>query len=205
MLRPDNSRSSDELDEAAKSLLKGCLQHFRSGVTRVKKISGAVPPSLADAFEARALALLKADDVEQFALRAKVILRDFPKTEAWLRWWMRPSHASMLFVSQRIMEPAIWESIPDTTNAEEAMHWKLYAAAGRNHELLEGMYALYSVALYYQRIYTGSLSTTSLLCITILLIADVPCNRWYTHSLWQGRTMEGYCSADWADEAFSSP
>ena len=157
LLHLDNTRSSEELHEASLLLLKGCLQHFRSGVTRVKKISGAVPPSLADAFEARALALLQGDDVKQFLSCTKVILCDFPKTEAWLWWWMRSSHASLLFVSQRRMEPELWESIPDTTNVEEVMHWKLYVAAGCNHDFLEGMYALYSVASYYQRIYSASL------------------------------------------------
>ena len=127
LLYLDNTRSSEELHKASLLLLKGCLQHFCSGVTRVKKISGAIPPALADAFEAQALALLQADNVEQFLSRTKVILHDFPKTEAWLQWWMRPSHASMLFVSLHRMEPELWESIPDTTNAEEAMHWKLDA------------------------------------------------------------------------------
>ena len=116
---------------------------------------------MADAFEERALALLKAYDLDQFVSRAQVILHDFPKTEAWLWWWLRPSHASMLFVSEHVMEPDIWESIPDTTNAEEAMHWKLYAAAGHNHEFLEGIYALHSVASYYQCLYTASLSMIS--------------------------------------------
>jgi hypothetical protein len=126
-LCPESTQSLEELDQAVKALLKGCLQHFHAGVTHVKRISGAVPPSMANAFEECALALLKADDSDQFASCVQVILQDFLKTEAWLWWWMRPSHASMLFVSECVMEPDIWESIPDTTNAEEAMHWKLYA------------------------------------------------------------------------------
>lgn len=143
----------------AKDLLRGCLQHFRAGVTRIKKISGVVPPNHAVGFEARALGLLKASDKADFQRRAQVLLRDFPKTEPWLRWWMRDTHAAMLFESERRMDPAIWDSIPETTNAEEAMHWKLYAAAGRNHALMEGLCALSSVAAYFERLYTASLRT----------------------------------------------
>jgi hypothetical protein len=51
------------------------------------------------------------------------------------------------------MDIAIWDAIPTTTNAEEAMHWKLYAARGRNHLFMEGLRALYSVAAYYERTY----------------------------------------------------
>ena len=63
----------------------------------------------------------------------------YPDVAPWLSWWVRDEVASMLFTSQRRMEPAIWDSIPDTTNAEEAMHWKLYASIGRDHSLMEGI------------------------------------------------------------------
>ncbi|KAJ7719645.1 hypothetical protein B0H16DRAFT_1278560, partial [Mycena metata] len=108
---------------------RGCTQHFRAGVTRVKKISAVIPPGQADAFEFRVLALLTAADSEEFQARADAVIRDFPKTESWLGWWMRKSHAMMLFASERRMDPEIWDSIPDSTNAEEALHWKLYCAA----------------------------------------------------------------------------
>jgi len=43
-----------------------------------------------------------------------------------MEWWMRPAHASMLFHSDKKMDIEIWDSIPKTTNAQEAMHWKIY-------------------------------------------------------------------------------
>ncbi|KAJ7703657.1 hypothetical protein B0H17DRAFT_872502, partial [Mycena rosella] len=43
-----NARSIDELCDAAPKLLKGCEQHFRNQITRVKKISGVVDPSKRD-------------------------------------------------------------------------------------------------------------------------------------------------------------
>lgn len=68
---------------------------------------------------------------------------------------MRPTHASMLFESERKMDMQIWDSLPKTTNAEEAMHWKLYSACGRDHSFMEGMNALFAVATHYQRLLDG--------------------------------------------------
>lgn len=157
-LRPGNERTTEQLNEAATSLLKGCLQHFRSGIARVKRISGVIPPDRADAFEARVLALLTAPDSNEFRARGAVVIRDFPQSKTWLQWWMRESHASMLFTSERKMEPEIWESIPDSTNAEEAMHWKMYCAAGRDHDLMDGLLALNAVAAHFRCLYTGTIS-----------------------------------------------
>ena len=50
------------------------------------------------------------------------------------------------------MDIEIWDSIPKTTNAQEAMHWKLYCMCRYDHHFLEGMYALFGVAEYYKRL-----------------------------------------------------
>jgi hypothetical protein len=141
----------EELIEASGKILRGCQEHFRAGVTRVSRISGAVPIESKDRFVARALSLLEASDSDEYRYRAALIARDYPKLKSWLDWWMRPAHASMLFSSERKMDIEIWDMIPKTTNAEEAMHWKLYSACGRNHSLLEGLKSLAAVAMYYER------------------------------------------------------
>lgn len=74
----DNTCSSEQLEQIANALLKGCEQHFRTGVTRLKKISGIVNPSLAGAFEKRALALLDAEDIAAFNSRAQILITEFP-------------------------------------------------------------------------------------------------------------------------------
>jgi hypothetical protein len=51
-LAHNDTCSAEELEQVALSLLKGCEQHFHTGVTQLQKISGVVKPSLADAFEA---------------------------------------------------------------------------------------------------------------------------------------------------------
>ncbi|KAJ7024054.1 hypothetical protein C8F04DRAFT_890996, partial [Mycena alexandri] len=177
-VRPNNTRTPTQLAEDFQAIYRGCTQHFRAGVTRVKKISGVIPPGQADAFEFRVLALLTAADSEQFQARAHAVIRDFPKTESWLGWWMRKSHAMMLFASERKMDPEIWDSIPDSTNAEEALHWKLYCAAGRNHGLMEGLHSLFAVAEYYQRLYSGTIGGCLLFArrthADILFLVGVP-------------------------------
>ena len=119
--------------------LPQCLQHFQSGIAQVKRISGVIPPDRADAFEACVLALLTAPDSNEFCACGAVVICDFPQCKTWLQWWMRESHASMLFTSEHKMEPEIWESIPDSTNAEETMHWKMNCAAGCDHDLMDGL------------------------------------------------------------------
>lgn len=56
------------------------------------------------------------------------------------------------------MNIAVWDSIPDSTNAEEAMHWKLYSAAGRDHTFFEGLRSLHAVSLHYERLYIAAQS-----------------------------------------------
>lgn len=150
--REGNTRLDDELRLAAEKLLKGCVQHFRSAVTRVKKISGVIPPEQMSFFESCTCALLDATNIEDFLHQAQTICEKFPKVIPWLQWWLRPSHASMLFKSQHVMDPDIWDSIPDSTNAEEAMHWKLYATTGCKHDLMEGLCSLVKMAEYYERL-----------------------------------------------------
>jgi len=130
---PDH-RSHEELSEEAGRLLRGCQEHFRAAVTRVARINGAIPPHLKDAFTGRALGLLGCSNTEEFQHCADLVVRDFPKLKSWMEWWMRPAHASMLFQSERTMDIAIWDSIPKTTNAQEAMgstaHWNPHHIKG---------------------------------------------------------------------------
>ncbi|KAF8810586.1 hypothetical protein BYT27DRAFT_7221923 [Phlegmacium glaucopus] len=136
-----------DFSEAERSGFKMAFIEFWNLLAR---INGAVPPNLKEAFTEQALGLLHCSNTEEFHHRAGLIVCNFPKLKPWMEWWMRPAHASMLFKSERKMEIEIWDSIPKTTNTQEAMHWKLYCMCGRDHAFLEGMYALFGVAEYYQ-------------------------------------------------------
>lgn len=135
--------------------MKGCLQHFRSQITRVKKISGVVGPAQHNIFENRVKALLDAEDRPELERLAKKLVETFPKIKSWLDWWLWESHARMLFPSHRTMDPNVAASLPDSTNAEEAMHWKIYAALGKKFGLMRGLYALHDFVAHYQFLSVG--------------------------------------------------
>ena len=63
--------------------------------------------------------------------------------------------------SRRKMDAYVWDRMPDTTNAEEAIHWKLYCAVGRDQHLIEGLYGLKAVSEYYQRMMTACIGEIS--------------------------------------------
>ena len=136
------SRSALELQDAAESLLKGCRQHFESGITRIVRIGGVIPQEEKRAFRDLTSRLREAQDLGSFRDAAAEILRRFPLVEPWLSWWMREEHASMIFQSHRRMDPVLWDSMPDSTNAEESMHWRLYKAVNRSNDLMAGIYGV---------------------------------------------------------------
>lgn len=144
-MRRNNSRTEAELREKAAALLCGCKQHFRSSITRVKRITAIVPVDLRTYFENLVISLIDAPP-EEYLEVASTIKAKFPKLHPWLDWWLLKEHASMLFESQHRMEAVIWESLPDSTNAEEAMHFSMYSQQGKDHDFLPGWIALRKIA-----------------------------------------------------------
>ena len=156
--RPENERTDSQLRDDAGRILKGCKEHFRAGVTRISQIGGVIPVEQRGSFVKQAIGLLSCPTDTKFREQAREIIQKYPKTASWLEWWLRPAHASILFESQRVMDIAIWDSIPDTTNAEEAMHWKLYSAAGKNHSFFEGLRSLRAVSQHFEQLHEARLS-----------------------------------------------
>ena len=150
------TRTVDDLRISAQHLLKGCQQHFRAEVTRIKKIGGVIPLGSASKFEKLALGLLKVDNLKTFQKRSHQLLSSFPEVAPWLEWWLRDTHAPMLFTPYRQMEASLWSSLPATTNAEEAMHWKIYAGIGQDQTLMSGLTSLYAFAGHYERLLAGA-------------------------------------------------
>ncbi|KAF7372449.1 hypothetical protein MVEN_00106300 [Mycena venus] len=147
--RKDDFRTDEELRKVASSLLKGCQEHFRDQVNRIKKISAVVPPGLQDAFVNQAMGLLEAVDYDGFNQRLDALLKNFPKTDKWVEWWARESYAKMLFEPFREMPFEEWDSIPSTTNPAESQHYKIYSAIGKKHELISGLKGLRQLADHY--------------------------------------------------------
>ncbi len=86
----------------------------------------------------------------------------FPKTAPWLNWWLRPDHASMIFPSQRRMDAIVWDTLPDSTNAEEAMHFKIYQLVGKKHDIMPGLDGLLQVEKYHHSLYDQALHESPL-------------------------------------------
>jgi len=162
MSQSDNTRTENELREAAERLLRGCREHFRAGVTRVGRISAVVSPERRAAFTQRALGLLDAADSDDFIARCELLVRDFPKIEDYIDWWRQKKVAMMLFPSERQMDVDTWDSLPQTTNAEESMHRKFYQACGRDHDFETGLQSLVSLSNYYERLFEATTSTSLL-------------------------------------------
>ncbi len=152
-----DSRTQDQLLADGAKLLKGCEQHFHNAVTRIKRIGSIIPVEDEKKFKNLAMKLCSVPNQEGFEAIAHRIVKKWPRTSTWLAWWTRESHASMIFKSQQIMDAEVWDSIPGSTNAEEAMHWKLYSGAGRNHDVIEGFEGLLSMADYYKRLNDAAL------------------------------------------------
>lgn len=150
---PDpEQRTEEQLRQAAKLLLRGCKWHFRENAMRISRIEWVVPPHLRNIYIGRIDELLECDNHELFIKQCGALLQLVPDIQPWLVWYLRPAHARMLFAAKREMEIEVWDSLPDTTNAEEAMHWKMYAGTGRDHDFLEGLEALWAFGRYYKRI-----------------------------------------------------
>ncbi|KAI0754059.1 hypothetical protein C8Q80DRAFT_1246646, partial [Daedaleopsis nitida] len=96
--------------------------------------------------------LIGAQDLETFRQIGMSLLAKFPAVSPWFEWWLRDAHASMLFESQRCMDPVLWNSLPSTTNAEESMHWKIYSAVGEKHAVMEGICSLFAFVQHYDKL-----------------------------------------------------
>ncbi|KAJ2991697.1 hypothetical protein NUW54_g8123 [Trametes sanguinea] len=150
------TRTSDDLRASAEQLLKGCQQHFRAGVTRLKRTGGIIQLDDAPKFERMAHSLLEVKALSEFQKHSAKLLSRFPNIAPWLEWWLRDSHAAMLFAPYRRMDVDLWASLPDTTNAEEAMHWKIYAGIGQDQTFLGGLVSLFAFAEHYERLLSGA-------------------------------------------------
>lgn len=108
------------------------------------------------------MALLDAPDAEQLKQLADRLVTDFPHIKNWLDWWLRLSHAQMLFSACRTMDPVLADSMPESTNAEEAMNWKVYSALGKKLPLMQGLRGLYVFAQHYHTLTVGKDSEQAL-------------------------------------------
>ncbi|EFP75210.1 uncharacterized protein PGTG_01803 [Puccinia graminis f. sp. tritici CRL 75-36-700-3] len=135
--------------QQALSKLKGCHEHFRAQVTRVKRNRAVVPPEQEAQFQKLCLDLLILPEAGKPCHEQKIdeLRRLFPKTKRWLDWWTMVDIEAILFPSKRAMitESANGkDNLPDTTNAQESMHRLYYMISEGKKCLLIGMAELFA-------------------------------------------------------------
>ncbi|OAV90961.1 hypothetical protein PTTG_28135 [Puccinia triticina 1-1 BBBD Race 1] len=131
----------------AAKMIKGCHQHFRAQVTRVRRNRSILSADQDADFQKKCMALL--DPIEEGGLtheeKLDELRRLFPKTKRWLDWWTMSDIQSMLFPSRRPMlddHPDGEDGLPDTTNAIESMHRVYYMISSGKKCLIVGMVEL---------------------------------------------------------------
>lgn len=160
-LEQGDPRSAEDLYEAAENLLRGCDVHYKDGVKRVSRISAVVAPEKRIHFQQQMNSLLTVKSLEEFNSRCDRILKLYPKCKDYLAWWRRPAHARKLFESSRTMDRTLWEGMPKTNNAEEAMHSRIYASIGKDQSLLEGLRRLVAFVRLFVILHDSARSTFS--------------------------------------------
>ncbi|ESK87120.1 hypothetical protein Moror_11896 [Moniliophthora roreri MCA 2997] len=146
-------RNNEELRTAAAALLRGCAQHFRNQVTRVKRIVAIIPLDQQAKFKALSHDLLNVKTVQDFQTKAHKISTQFPHAKRWVEWWARPEIAHMLVIDlgSKSSSSDTRVNLPDTTNPQEAAHFSMYSKQGKRHELLTGLEKCHAIAVEHER------------------------------------------------------
>ncbi|KAF5379616.1 hypothetical protein D9757_009228 [Collybiopsis confluens] len=148
----DNLRTEPQLRNAAAKLLKGCHYHFQKSVTRMAHIGAIIPHESKQQFKNLCSELTTVVTQHEFNAAVAQLRERWPKTSHWLTWWLAPDHARMIFPSQQTMSPELAAQLPDTTNAEEAMHATIYRVVGSLHNpLFRGLDGLLNVEKGFRR------------------------------------------------------
>ena len=127
------------LENEAKTLLKGCQEHFRQSITRVGRNHAIIEHGSTPQFQEAVLGLLKIGNKEEFHQRVKFIQDNWPKANSWLEWWVYTDAGKMLFRALSTMNKELSNLLPSTTNAQESMHHRYYLSGTTQQSILTGI------------------------------------------------------------------
>ncbi|KAJ7572400.1 hypothetical protein C8J56DRAFT_1068918 [Mycena floridula] len=113
--------------------------------SRLRQLAALVPVKAREHFVRKSHQLLDCDTPAMLLKDVKQLTDSFPHTERFFNWWMRKEVAMMLFPTMTTMHPDLWNVMPDSTNAGEAMHQRFYLSCkcGGNHDILTGFEHIY--------------------------------------------------------------
>ncbi|KAJ7823116.1 hypothetical protein B0H13DRAFT_2376254 [Mycena leptocephala] len=140
----------------AQALLIGCKVHWRRSTHKIKQVIG-----IKSLFRFEGLvAVLEAASTtaEQFLQAVADIHREFPEVQPWLSWWILPGNGGMIFPAMQRMSVELRAQLPSSTNGAESAHNLLYGAAGRSHDIYEGVRRLYRVQRETELLYDAVLA-----------------------------------------------
>jgi hypothetical protein len=158
----------------AQETLKGCATHFNGSVLRIKRSHGLVPPERADEFQALIYQLMSQDTTsEEFDQVATEIESEFPHIKGWLKWWLRPANASMIFPAKLAMSDEVSQATPNTSNPIEHRFSLLHRAVGTDQDLIPGIKKLY---LHVEEMHKRYLAIKGSFIYNL-----VTSNRWLNH------------------------
>jgi hypothetical protein len=129
------------LEKDAKSLLKGCQEHFRQSVTRIARNHAIINHDYSADFTSTAMKLLKVNEKEGFDSIVKSIQQNWPNANTWLEWWIYTDAGKILFPTLSSMNPDLANSLPNSTNAQESMHRRYYMCGATQQSIITGIFS----------------------------------------------------------------
>ncbi|CAH1768084.1 9562_t:CDS:2, partial [Entrophospora sp. SA101] len=114
------------LEKEAKSLLKGCQEHFQQSITRIARNHVIISHDSSANFVSTVMKLLDICEKEKFDDNVKLIKKNWPDSNTWLEWWIYTDAGKILFPALSSMNPDLAASLPNSTNAQESMHRQYY-------------------------------------------------------------------------------
>jgi hypothetical protein len=130
------------LEKEAKSLLKGCHEHFRQSVTRIARNHAIINHDSSANFALNAMNLLKIDEKEEFDDSVKHIQQTWPNSNTWLEWWIYTDAGKILFPALSSMNSDLANSLPNSINAQESMHHRYYMCGTTQQSIITGIFYL---------------------------------------------------------------
>lgn len=126
--------------QRASACYSGCSYHYDKAVTRAKSISKMIPFDFQSQFQTLAMSL-KHCALDEFDVTVRTIRKNFPAAGPWLDFWISSANASMIFDCKRTMSNELLDRLPETSNAVESLHARIYLSCG----ILRGSNKLFGV------------------------------------------------------------
>ncbi|EFP92034.1 uncharacterized protein PGTG_17865 [Puccinia graminis f. sp. tritici CRL 75-36-700-3] len=127
-------------------MLKGCREHFRQSVTRIKRNRALMTADEEEPFQKACMDLLEHQEAGGKTHEEKVdfLRRCYPKFRNWLDWWTVSDIEALLFPSRQPRLEDTPDGLSNTTNAQESMHRIYYRLSDGNQYTMVGMVDLFS-------------------------------------------------------------